>query len=140
MTMATCPDVQIDSNVTGLRYAWEHCLKESPPYPEWKAQELKSYSDFGKIVSTVARNPINPSRQCEMWTVTDMDANGGFNPALTHNNTTDILQAFFFADACERPTTAPLSRRAATFTGVDGTNEEYSFNNCWLSAAAIVGA
>src|SRR5690606_31871365 len=59
---------------------------------------------------------------------------------LTHNNTTDILQAFFFADARERPTTAPLSRRAATFTGVDGTNEEYSFNNTKLSAAAIVGA
>lgn len=138
--MATCPDTQIDSNVTGLRYAWERCLKELYPYPEWKALEPNSYADFGKSVSTVARNPINPSRQRKKGTVTDMDANGGFNQDLTHNNTTDILQAFFFADARERPTTAPLSRRAATFSSVDGTNEEYNFNNTKLSSAAIVSA
>jgi len=140
MTMATCPDTQIDSNVTGLRYAWERCLKELYPYPEWKALEPNSYADFGKSVSTVARNPINPSRQRKKGTVTDMDANGGFNQDLTHNNTTDILQAFFFADARERATTAPLSRRAATFSSVDGTNEEYNFNNTKLSTVAIVGA
>ena len=138
--MATCPDTQIDSNVTGLRYAWERCLKELYPYPEWKALEPNSYADFGKSVSTVARNPINPSRQRKKGTVTDMDANGGFNQDLTHNNTTDILQAFFFADARERATTAPLSRRAATFSSVDGTNEEYNFNNTKLSTVAIVGA
>lgn len=139
--MATCPETQIDSNVTGLRYAWERCLKELYPYPEWKALEPNSYSDFGKNITTVARNPINPSRQRKKGTVTDMDANGGLNQDLTHNNTTDILQAFFFADARERPTTAPLSRRAAAFTDVDGTTDnEYHFNDVKLDSVAIVAA
>lgn len=138
--MATCPETQIDSNVTGLRYAWERCLKELYPYPEWKALEPNSYADFGKNITTVSRNPINPARSRKKGTVTDMDANGGFNQDLTHDNTTDILQAFFFADARERPTTAPLSRRAATFTAVVGLDEEYQFNNTKLASAAIVGA
>ena len=25
-----CPTVKIDSNLTGLRYAWEYCLKQLP--------------------------------------------------------------------------------------------------------------
>ena len=103
--MATCPNNKIDSNVTGLRFAWERCLRELWPTPLWKALEPNSYSDFGQTITTVARNPINPARSRKKGTVTDMDANGGFNQDLTQDGLTELAQSFFFANARERGTT-----------------------------------
>ena len=74
-----CPSFKIDSNDTGLRFAVEKCLRElpstanTPPDPMdpiWYALEPNSYGDMGANITTVARNPINPSRQhqhLEAW-------------------------------------------------------------------------
>lgn len=90
----------------------------APITPTWYPLEPNSYSDFGGQIATVARNPINPSRQRKKGVTTDLDASGGFNQDLTFSNTTRLLQGFFFADAREKPTTAPLNGDAVALTGV----------------------
>ena len=112
---------KIDSNVTGLRYAEETSIGVLPGTPDWIALEPNSYDDFGGEISTVARNPINPSRQRQKGVTVDLDASGGFNTDWTQSNLEDILQGFFFADL--RPKTEVGG--SSEITNVDGTGNDY---------------
>jgi Phage tail tube protein len=127
--MAYCPPKKIDSNITGLRYAKERCLGQLPASPTWFALEPNGYNDFGGSITTVARNPINPSRQRKKGTVTDLEASGGFTQDFTIGNSADLLQGFLFANARERGTTKSYVRGTALVTAVDGANDEYEFTN-----------
>lgn len=117
---------KIDSNVTGLRYAEESAtIGTLPGSPVWYPLEPNGYNDFGGQITTVARNPINPSRQRKKGLVTDLDASGGFGQDLTQNNLTRLLQGFFFAARREKATTLPMNATQVAVTNVDGTNEDY---------------
>lgn len=117
---------KIDSNVTGLRYAEETDIKTLPGSPVWHPLEPNSYNDFGGQISTIARNPINPSRQRKKGVTTDLDASGGFAQDITQTNLTRLLQGFFFADIREKLTTAPMNGTAVVLTGVTASNDTYA--------------
>lgn len=109
----------VNSNVTGVAVAEEETPRVLPGSPVWYDRAVNSYSDFGGEVSTVAADPINPSRQNQRGTITDLDASGGYNIDMNNGLTRD-MQGFFFADAYEKADTAPLNGTAITVTGVTG--------------------
>ncbi len=114
--------ISIDSNTVGLSYAEELSIGVLPGTSQqdgvWYPLEPNEYDDFGAEVSTVARNPINPSRQRRKGVVTDLEASGGFQQDLTNSNLTRLMQGFFFADAYERVRTKPLNSKTANTTVV----------------------
>lgn len=113
-----CPSNKVDSNITGLRVADEECTGKLPDIGViWKPLEPNGYPDFGGQISTVARNPINPSRQRKKGVVTDLDASAGLSTDFTQEGQQDMMEAFLYADARRKDElTTPV---------IDGANDEY---------------
>ena len=108
---------KIDSNSTGLRYAQETSLGVLPGSPVWYPLEPNSYNDFGGDIKTVAREPINSSRQRQKGVTVDFDASGGFAQDFVF--TEDFLRvfdSFFFAAKRSKGETYDWDSVAATST------------------------
>lgn len=124
---------KIDSNLTGLRYCENVSLGvlAAAASQIWKPFEPNSYKDFGGKVTTVARNPINSSRQRKKGVVTDIEANGGFDTDITQTNLQDILQGFFFADLRKK-------NEKNTFTAVTSGTKKYTHATAGFLAGDLV--
>jgi hypothetical protein len=110
---------KIDSNQTELRVAVEESIGVLPATPEWIQVDPNEYDDFGGEVTTVARNPINKSRQRKKGVVVDVDAAGGFTVDLTQENfqTPKFMEGFLFA--------ATRTHVELSVADVDGTGNDY---------------
>lgn len=131
-----CEVQKQDSNITGLSFAEEVCLKQLPTTaedgfdPTWYGLEPNSYSDFGGEITTVARSPIDPSRQNKKGTVVDLDASGGLNHDVVNDpNLRRLLQGFFFANIREKPTTKPMNGAQNVITGVTAADDKYALTS-----------
>lgn len=114
--------VSVDSNITGLSIAEESAvIKVLPVTPIWYGLEPNTYAEFGATFPSVAREPINATRQRLKGTIADETVKGGFNIDLTQRNLTRLLQGFFFADAIEKPATQPFNGTQVPITSVSTT-------------------
>lgn len=132
----TCAIKKIDSNITNLAYAIEECLRQLPDTPNWQTLEPNTYSDFGGDVTTTPRTPISNTRQNRKGSVTDEKAAVAFNTDFTQNNLTDLMQGFFFADAHEPKSTAPLNAAKIPLTSVTASSKTYGLTGAGGSLVA----
>lgn len=124
--MADCPIKKIDSNDTGLRIAEEECIGQLPATPIWLSQDPNEYGDFGGQVTTVARNPINPSRQRKKGMVTDLEASAGYTTDVSDYALTRLMQGFCFADARQKASLKPLNGVQNTAGAVIAADDTYA--------------
>ncbi len=142
---------KIDSNLTGLRYQEETSIGVANPANPWIPLEPNSYDNFGGEFTTVARNPINASRQRQKGVLVDLDAEGGLESDLTQENLQDILQGFFFADlrrksdvGVDRSPRRESSNPTGQFedyliTDIDGADTISVDSRVAVSAVVVVG-
>lgn len=112
---------KVDSNSTNTRYAEEASIGVLPSSPVWNALEPNSFQNFGGQIKTVARRPINTSRQRFKGVLVDLDAGGSVNEDVTQTNMQDLMQGFFFANLRRKGevgllTDKPISVTASTKT------------------------
>lgn len=89
---------KIDSNVTGLAFAWEDSANILPGTPVWIPLEPNSYNGFGAQLSRLNRELLTQDRQRKKGVVSDLDASGGFAHDLTQKGLAEIMQGFLFAN------------------------------------------
>lgn len=129
---------KIDSNVTSMAYAEEDSIGVVSGNETWYSLEPNSYSDFGAQIKTIARKPINPTRQRKKGVTVDLDAAGGFNQDLTFDNTWRLLQGFLFADVREQWTNHPISGVGSfDWVSVAGTDDAFHATDLVITPGPI---
>lgn len=123
MATDNCPKKTISSDITGLSYAIEDCLRTLPDNPVWKPLEPNSIDTFGATITTATRTPIGSGRQRIKGEVIDLEAAAGYTTDLTSTNHQDFIEGFLLARARQQalmtndptPTVTALEADGMTF-------------------------
>lgn len=105
-----------DANLVGFYKSREATLGVLPANPIWQTREPNSFDDLGGEYTKTARRPFSPSRQRKKGSVTDLDADGGYNEDLTQNNMQRELEEFFFAALRETASVVAAAPFSEDFT------------------------
>lgn len=125
----------VSSNLSSLSIAEETSLRVLPGTPTWYSREPNTYAEFGGKISTVARTPIDATRQDKKGTIVDVEAMGGWTEDVTRTNFLKLLQGFFFADARDKPSTQPIFGTSIPITSVTSTyNAASGLGSFWAGA------
>ncbi|HWT40491.1 MAG TPA: phage tail tube protein, partial [Dongiaceae bacterium] len=116
----------LSGNLTGLHITEETALNTLATTPVWYEREPNTYTDFGGTYAMTARVPITHDRQAKKGAITDVTPAGGWNEDLTANNMPWLMQGFLFADAREKPSSAPLNGTFRQITAVANTDDSYA--------------
>ena len=84
------------TNLVTLFYGIEPSLAADPT--AWKSVEPNEINTFGATISKVARNPINPNRQNQKSSITDLDSAVELGSDLTIDAFNDFAEGFVFAN------------------------------------------
>lgn len=139
-----CGTNQVDSNITGLSFAEEECMKLLPGVngadAVWYGCEPNSYPNFGATLKVTPRTPITATRQQKKGSVTDLDAQVAFQSDLTQTNLSRLMQGFFFADIRETGTTKPMNGAAIPVTAVTAADKTFTVAIAGILAGQIIKA
>jgi len=105
-----------NGSLTSLYSAEELRPGELPENPAWQEREPNSYSDFGGAFTMSRRNPLSHDRQARRGEVSDNSPTAGFQEDLTPTNMVVPMRSFLFAEARQRPTTAPVKGARVSIT------------------------
>jgi hypothetical protein len=117
-----------NGSMTSLYSAEEVSRGVLPVDPVWFEREPNSYADFGGAYTMSRRSPLTHDRQARRGEVSDNSPTAGFQEDLTPTNMIRPTRGFLFAEARQRPTTAPINftpviiatTTAAKFTAAAG--------------------
>ncbi len=111
-----------DANFVGLYRSRESALAVLPANPVFDTREPNSFDDLGGDYTSVARRPFSPSRQRKKGSITDLDADGGWNEDLTQNNMQEVMESFFYAALRVKGIQETTAAFTSTFTAAAGTD------------------
>jgi hypothetical protein len=105
-----------NGNLTSLYAAEEETPGVLPAAPVWQEREPNSYSDFGGAFAMSRRTPLTHDRQARRGQVSDNSPTAGFQEDFTPTNMIRPMRSFLFAEARQRPSTAPINEAPVVIT------------------------
>lgn len=115
------PAAKQDANLVGFYKIREATYGVTPATGTWQTREPNKFDNLGGEFTKVARRPFSPSRQRKKGSLTDLDANGGYNEDVTQNNMQTELEEFFFAALRKTPSVVPTAVTSAQYTVTSST-------------------
>lgn len=98
-----------NGSLTSLYAAEEATPGVLPANPIWEEREPNSYADFGGAYTMSRRSPLTHDRQGRRGEVSDNSPTIGYQEDLTPTNMIRPMRSFLFAEARQRPSTAPIN-------------------------------
>lgn len=110
---------KVDSNSVGLRFAVESTIGVLPVSPVWYPIEPNEFNEFGPNYKTVARAPINASRQRRKGALVGREVPAGFGMDWL-NSLYRVMPSFFFAAWREKANKTPSAVSSTLYTVASG--------------------